>query len=304
MLEHDPLHQFIETSEKGKQQHELDRLLCVACTRARKSLHLVGNVKTDAAGESLREPTAGSLLQRMWPAVESLYNDEFAKRTELSGDNAADTKTRFLAPLSRRYSKPWQAADIPPLPIPSDSDDDQIQYAEQKVPFYWVGALARQAGTVVHRWLQHLTTSGDIHSAGDSSRRSAQWARQIGIVENDIDELCTRVTKALDGIINDDKGRWLLEGEGFSELPLTGLWHGRITSIIIDRVRIAEDGTHWIVDYKTSTHEGGDLATFLQQETERYRNQLQKYAHIYAAMTGAPVRTALYFPMLQEFCEV
>jgi len=243
----------------------------------------------------------------MWPAVQSLYDDEFAKRTELPEDDTAGTKPQFLAPLSRRYSKRRQAAVIPPVPTLPGNEDDQLQQAEQKVPFYWVGKLARQAGTVVHRWLQHMTITGDVHAAGDPTRQnklSALWARQIGVSEDDVGVLCTRVTQALDGITNDTKGRWLLEGEGFSELPLTGLWHGKIASIIIDRVRIADDGTHWIVDYKTSTHEGGDLATFLQQETERYRNQLQKYAHIYAAMTGAPVRTALYFPMLQEFCEV
>ena len=61
---------------------------------------------------------------------------------------------------------------------------------------------------------------------------------------------------------------------------------------------------HWIVDYKTSTHEGGDLEGFLAQEADRYRAQLEKYAAVYRNLTDAPVRTALYFPMLQEFLEV
>ena len=116
--------------------------------------------------------------------------------------------------------------------------------------------------------------------------------------------LCSRVTKAIDGTVTDAKGRWLLDGDGHSELPLTGIWNGRVTSVVLDRVRIDDDGTHWIIDYKTSTHEGGDLPLFLQQEADRYRGQLRKYAEIYVALTDAPVRTALYFPMLQEFCEV
>ena len=178
---------------------------------------------------------------------------------------------------------------------------------EQKVQFYWVGALARHAGTIVHRWLHHITSTGETETALDTARQQAlsgRWARQSGVSANDLESLCSRVTKALDGTINDAEGRWLLDGDGFSEMPLTGLWKGRVTSIVIDRVRIDEDGTHWIVDYKTSTHEGGDLPAFLQQEADRYREQLQKYAEIYSAMTDAPVKTALYFPMLQEFCEV
>ena len=113
-----------------------------------------------------------------------------------------------------------------------------------------------------------------------------------------------RVEAALQGVLSDEKGRWVVRGEGYSELPLTGTLDGGIESIVIDRVRIDEDGTHWIVDYKTSTHEGGDLEGFLQQESDRYRSQLMKYARIYSAMSGETVRTALYFPLLQAFCEV
>jgi ATP-dependent exoDNAse (exonuclease V) beta subunit len=87
-------------------------------------------------------------------------------------------------------------------------------------------------------------------------------------------------------------------------LPVTGLFDGRIQSVVIDRIRIDDDGTHWIVDYKTSTHEGGDLAGFLEQEAGRYRPQLEKYRTLYSGLTGAKVRTALYFPLLQQFREV
>jgi ATP-dependent exoDNAse (exonuclease V) beta subunit len=78
----------------------------------------------------------------------------------------------------------------------------------------------------------------------------------------------------------------------------------RVESIVLDRVRIDEEGTHWIVDYKTSSHEGGDLANFLSAETDRYRPQLSKYAELYRNYAGVDVRCALYFPLLQEFVEV
>ena len=77
-----------------------------------------------------------------------------------------------------------------------------------------------------------------------------------------------------------------------------------IQSIIIDRVRIDDDGNHWIVDYKTSSHEGGELDGFLRQEQDRYRPQLEKYAAMYSKLTDARVRKALYFPLLQRFVEV
>ncbi len=93
-------------------------------------------------------------------------------------------------------------------------------------------------------------------------------------------------------------------GDGAAELPLSGSVNGRVHSIVIDRVRIDDAGTHWIVDYKTSTHEGGQLQNFLQSECDRYRGQLQKYAKIYGAFAGVSPRCALYFPLLREWVEI
>ena len=60
----------------------------------------------------------------------------------------------------------------------------------------------------------------------------------------------------------------------------------------------------WIIDYKTSSHEGGNLRGFLNAEVERYSAQLEKYAAIYGAYSGKRPRCALYFPLLKEFVEV
>ena len=92
-----------------------------------------------------------------------------------------------------------------------------------------------------------------------------------------------------------------MTGEGYAEFSLSGVTQGRVESVVIDRVRVDEHGTHWIVDYKTSSHEGGSLEAFLDAETERYRPQLKKYAALYRDYSGAEVRCALYFPLLQEF---
>ena len=305
VVEYDPLHQFIEATEKSKQQHELDRLLYVACTRAKSALHLIGNASTTANGESLRGPTAGSLLHRMWPAVESVYSKAFEQEAAINSEKHTTDENQYRDAVCRRFSSPWQAGAIPPIPL--NVPDAPTFDADQKVQFYWVGALARHAGTIVHRWLHQMTTTGDFAGRVDAAGHKALstlWARQLGVASDDLESVYKRVALAIDGTLSDDKGRWLLEGDGFSELPLTGFWKGRVSAIVIDRIRIDDDGVHWIVDYKTSTHEGGDLPTFLQHESIRYRDQLAKYAEIYSAMTGARVRTALYFPMLQEFCEV
>ena len=306
-IENDPLHQFIEATQSDKERLELDRLLYVACTRARKSLHLIGSVGITPNGQSYRQPVARSLLHRLWPAIEPVYERAFAESgiAETAGDYEED-ETHLVSPVLRRLTVS-PPTDAPELVGSTEVSDVPATGNESKVEYYWVGASARHAGTIVHRWLQRMTDGIVAIDDRDSElfrRTSRLWAIGLGVTEDELDGVCNRAEVALDQIAGDDKGRWVLFGDGKTEVALSGVIEGSVRSIVIDRVRIDEDGVHWIVDYKTSTHEGGDLAGFLQQESDRYRPQLEKYAAVYSQLTDAPVRTALYFPLLQEFCEV
>ena len=57
----------------------------------------------------------------------------------------------------------------------------------------------------------------------------------------------------------------------------------------------------WIVDYKTSSHEGADVAGFLDRERERYQAQLARYASALGAAPGTML--GLYFPLLAGWRE-
>ncbi len=60
-----------------------------------------------------------------------------------------------------------------------------------------------------------------------------------------------------------------------------------------------------IVDFKTSTHEGGGLQKFLDEEVIRYTPQLQRYAELMRLWRPAErIRMALYFPLLGAWREV
>jgi hypothetical protein len=264
---------------------------------------LLGHVSLADDGQRFRPPPAGSLLHRIWPSVETAYENAFRAVTQ---PETPDPETSLVKPSFRRFAVPWKLPNAPALPdfvrqpTGDAADDRQVEY-------YWVGSSARHAGTIVHRWLQQIADR-QIRLDDDALSKlrpiNKRWSERLGVPPQDIDEVCDRVETALQGILTDPKGRWTLEGEGHAELALTGLWDGRIESIVIDRVRIDDEGVHWIVDYKTSTHEGGDLAGFLGQESQRYRPQLEKYAALYKSLGHRNVRTALYFPMLQAFREV
>jgi ATP-dependent helicase/nuclease subunit A len=112
---------------------------------------------------------------------------------------------------------------------------------------------------------------------------------------------------ALRTTLADPRGRWLVatpHAEASCEFALTGQFDGRVQSIVIDRSFIDADGTRWVVDYKTSTHEGGDLDAFIANEARRYRPQLARYARFARELGPQPVRAALYFPQLGRFVEI
>ena len=57
----------------------------------------------------------------------------------------------------------------------------------------------------------------------------------------------------------------------------------------------------WIVDFKTSRHEGADVQGFLDRERERYREQLENYAE--AVGLGQKGKLGLYFPLIAAWRE-
>ncbi len=300
-VDNDPVHRYIELTSNSKDRHEQARLLYVACTRARKSLHLLGH--TLATPDGYKPPAKNSLLRMLWPSIEGKFADAFDADAIVSAD---DAETVWEKPRLRRFTDGWQIPDIPRLPGLTAAEPD-TDAPDEEVEFYWVGTEARIAGTVVHRWMQVLTEGRiaiDLSDTDARRRVTSRWLREMGIGDDMQSTIADRVDAALNGIMSDEKGRWIIEGDGHAELALTGQFEHAIESVILDRVRIDDNGEHWIIDYKTSTHEGGNLQGFLNAEIERYTPQLEKYAAIYGAYSGKQPRCALYFPLLKEFVEV
>jgi ATP-dependent exoDNAse (exonuclease V) beta subunit len=110
-----------------------------------------------------------------------------------------------------------------------------------------------------------------------------------------------RVAVALARALADRHGRFVLASheEARSELRLTLRAGSTLEHIRLDRTFVA-DGERWIVDFKTSQHEGGSLSEFLDSEVVRYAPQLERYAAAVAATDSRRVQLALYFPLLGE----
>ena len=161
----------------------------------------------------------------------------------------------------------------------------------------------------MHRWLQRIADDGG--SGWDAARinalgpaiRLALAAQGVG--ESEIAEAAARARQALIHCVSDERGRWVLgtQAEGRSELRLTGIVEGQRINVVIDRTFVDDQGVRWIIDYKTSMHEGGDTEAFLDNEQARYRGQLERYARLMQAGGAARIRLGLYFPLLGDWRE-
>ncbi len=299
----DRLHNYLGEIERRKAQYELDRLLYVAATRAKRRLHLFGTANTGADG-ALQTPPAQTLLSRLWPSVREYYEAgaaalEPAVAAMPTAAAARITGTAALGEVAPGAPPPPPGAGLreaPPVP---------------ELEFRWVGALARQVGTTVHEALERLSRCDSPESALAALpavfRRAGFALAASGLAAPERERVLRQAERLVRRALDDDTGRWILFGEhvrAYSELALTGIVDGELNSVVIDRVFEDGDGTHWIVDYKTGRHEGGDIDAFLDSERERYGAQLARYRAVYRGFSGVEARTALYYPSLARFEEL
>ncbi len=303
----DPIHKFLGDTNARKAAFELDRLLYVACTRAKRRLHLVGMLGFSSKGE-LRKPISNSLLAHLWPVCESDFVAAAATsdpEDQVHGDEAMHRELRTATRRASFNSKLLRPSELP-LPSPS-RDESQSQMREYR----WVGGSARATGTAVHRWLDLLSQCASIEEGlafhREHADRHESLLLSVGVHETELDQALNQFRQSINNCFANERACWVLFGqhkEAFSELGLSYLQNGQLKNLIIDRVFVAQDGDHWIVDYKSSSHEGGGREEFIANQVLRYRGQLSSYASAYEKLCGVKARTALYMPLLDHFEEV
>jgi ATP-dependent exoDNAse (exonuclease V) beta subunit len=133
---------------------------------------------------------------------------------------------------------------------------------------------------------------------------SARFSRELerrGVPRAEAARSADLVATALNNALTDERGRWLLgpHPEARNEYRLRAMVQGQLRTYVIDRLFRAHDKVEWVVDYKTSRHEGADAEAFLDRERDRYTPQLKVYG---ALRKGS--RQGLYFPVLRGWRDV
>jgi ATP-dependent helicase/nuclease subunit A len=315
--------------------NEQIRLLYVAATRSKKTLYLSASPKTKRDGAVV--PKTGTLLASLWPALgpafvagrtwpteesslalaaEALASAEVGIAANATFSTEADAEvgandSPAATPANplRRLPANWSA---PPFDA-TTSELSRLPIGQQSLEppeFSWVGETGRHIGTVVHAALESFAGVTELPTRARVLSDRGVYQRQLrrhGVPDRDLPRATDLVVEALINTVGDERGRWIFDSghrEAHSELALTGIASGRLTGVVIDRSFVDREGTRWVIDFKTSRHEGGGLEAFLAQEVDRYRPQLETYVALARGLGPNPVRAGLYFPLLGAFREL
>ena len=300
----DPIYDYLAHLEKEKIHFESARLLYVAVTRARKRLHLLGRARTKEKGDQRVAAESGSFLRLLWPVV----GHHYLTAAPAAYIPEAARPVRMLRSLPAGWRAPAPPPPVQWLHATGHAETGQDE-DRQEVMHEWASDTARHAGTVLHVYLRRIAEQGleAWDAAVVMANRPAFHAmlRNLGVPAMELPEGQERVEKALLRTLRDERGRWILgrHRESEAEVQLTGMLDGKVHSAVLDRTFVDEADVRWIVDYKASAHEGGDVETFLAGEKERHQAQLERYARLIAQREERTIRLGLYFPLLGAWQE-
>ncbi len=307
----DAISQCLKRLDKERGDNEDARLLYVAATRAKRQLHLLGHcsLKGDEEEVRLGRPAKGSLLEKLWPVVEGVYRKAFEGHALSLNEESDETPFELSLPL-RRLVDDWSLPEVP-AGVTVTAATAPVTQSGEELEFDWAGDTARRIGIVVHRLLQLIGSSGgtsrwDEGAVSTLESRAASLLAHQGVPVEERGHSLRRVMEALKRTLGDSRGRWILDSgheEATVEWPLSGVDHGNLVHVVLDRTFVDQEGVRWIIDYKTGAHEGPGVEAFLDNEEHRYRPQLERYARLLSQRDSRPIRLGLYFPLLRGWRE-
>jgi ATP-dependent exoDNAse (exonuclease V) beta subunit len=321
------LNAWLRGIARAREAAERKRLFYVACTRAREELHLFASPDRTAKGEIHR--AHDSLLATAWKVAERHFEKpeagvparifEMPLRTD---SGVADEGVVSELAAAEEVPRP---ARLQRLPL---SFEPLARFGTVAAPSYAEPAAApkrferpegsfeaRAFGNAVHAFTDVLARRTAEGIELDTLMREMRgWKARIaavlrgdGLDPGTVERLAARVVDALNNLLADPVGRWILNSheDAASELALTS-WEDRRNSVRLDLVFLAGDKPMdegrdclWIIDYKTATHGRETVDEFLASERVKYEAQLDAYALMMQDRVEAgKLRVGLYYPLL------
>ncbi len=286
---------YIDYLNNKKIEYEKTRLLYVAATRAKKTLHLLATISIDSKTQRPKETQPG-LIQILWNCYK--YNNAYSK--ELS-QRAMEPITDSLSPLIR-LSTDWKS------PVSMDFDNDNKNFSNQIVSFK---SPSKEiiVGTIIHKLLEKIANEGfRLYQPLATQKLEPLIISQLyenGVSPKFFKEYIHVVLSHIQTTLKDERGQWILnQSFANNEYTLTTFFNNKLETLIIDRTFIDDSNVRWIIDYKTAVPQNNEsLKAFYARQVDLYQEKLHKYAKAMAHMESHPIRLGLYFTACCGWCE-
>ena len=313
--ERDRVYDYLSNLAKKQLQFEAGRQLYVACTRAERRLILTATIQTKADLEADQlSAKKGSQLNELWPATVATFKQQFSKVLTNSKTEDDTTETNNIEQteddIVKKDYRLRRAKNIGHYisdTIFTDDEEFEVPASpsqEQPVVFA-ASAMKRHVGTITHNWLEQIA---DNLKNWDNKRLNSQKSmiknqlQQLGVAVVDLPKAVELVLLNLQQTLADKQGRYILDKhqDSVSELAIERREEDGFKNYIIDRSFIDEKGVRWIVDYKTSSHQGSGRDDFLMDQKQQYLEQLENYASLFNQLEERPIKLVLYFTQYQK----
>ncbi|WP_159991005.1 UvrD-helicase domain-containing protein [Pelistega ratti] len=276
---------FIKARNDKRQRNEVDRLLYVACTRAKQKLHLVYVDVEDKAAHDKRTMLS-SIVMDLKGKEGTFYHPQMI--TPVVPIESTEAYPFITQDKLRRYTLDTIASIKTPVSIP-----------KVFTPLHtgkWSFESRQEAaiGTVVHQWLEQIgldkMQEWTSERVANSSTMITRHLRRLGVEA--IEAATQRVITLLQGVLADTKGQWLLSHKDANREWALSNEEGQ--QKIIDLVLNTPEG--WlVVDYKTDARFDGESSDDFQERLKRaYREQLTNYANYLHLLDGRTVKAVIY----------
>ncbi len=301
----DPLYDEIKDQLKLKEGHEIKRLFYVAATRAKNRLYLLGSVRSKKGHDGgLYTPGHNTFLRLVWDAYAPEFESALRSRRYQQVSLFSFDQVHSLQRLPDTWKLPKMDQSLQWTP-----EFQRAAASARTVSYEWVSDTGRHVGTVVHEQLKRIIRMGAAewqsrYAAGAKALIKSELLR-LGVPRSDERQATAQVLRAVTNTIKSERGLWILQphSESQAEWAISGRIRDKLIAGTVDRSFRDENGRLWIIDYKTSEHEGADLAEFLDKEEGRYRPQLESYAIMLSRFLPGPISLGLYFPLLDAWRE-
>jgi len=313
------LYDYLEQQEKEKAKNENIRLFYVACTRAKKSLYLFGNLKqklNDKTGEiSVSDPSSNSLLSLIWRNINKNPDTNHVNIYKYCNKKTPKEIGVFQSYKLKRIHSDWQ--NIPIFSSTPKNNEIDTKSSENNIEnILKEPSPSAVLGTLVHACLKQFTEL-------DSNKKHKNWiglqhleiyhGRWKKLINNEgifdiqqIDNIIKSCEEVLNKTFSDETNAWIFDNshqQSQCEQIIFFMENNTgdiddLKQYVIDRSFIS-DGVRWIIDYKTSEPKfGQNINDFCSEQEKIYRQQLTAYAKCYQQLEKCPQKLALYFPRL------